>query len=289
MNSEEKSPPRTLGENPIKSLRTYQGDIDEILAKGKTSISSIAIDEQKRRERSLLDSKKIGETEKVNKFFVLIGVMFLLLGAITVISVYYIKSNQKVAVEQKTKALIGYSEEKILPAGLGREQLMASIIKERQLLKLPVNSVLYLNITEQNGLQTNIQGVLALIAPAMPPFLSRSFENQYMLGVYSFDTNEPFLILSTKDFATSYAGMLLWEKGMISDIGNLFSITENGLGANAFQDKTVRNKDLRVLKDVSGKTVLLYSFVDKNTLIITSNENVFEGLLGKYVISKTER
>ena len=121
----------------------------------------------------------------------------------------------------------------------------------------------------------------------MPPSLLRSFEEKYMLGVYSFDTNEFFIILKTSDFATSFAGMLKWEADLQKDIGVLFDIEQNASTTiNIFVDRSLKNKDLRILKDSVGNTLLLYSFVDKNTLIITKNETVFGAILPKYLIQK---
>ncbi len=136
----------------------------------------------------------------------------------------------------------------------------------------------------------SISEVLGLLAPRMPASLVRAFENKYMLGVYSFDTNEPFIILTTNDFPVAYSGMLKWEKDMVADIGKIFNISVvNSEPPLAFTDEALKNRDLRVLKDNENKTILLYSFIDKNTLVITSNENIFNAIIGKYFVSQQNR
>ena len=122
----------------------------------------------------------------------------------------------------------------------------------------------------------------------MPSELSRSFDKKFMVGIYSFDTNEPFIILKTSDYGASYAGMLKWEKEMSRDLGEIFSLPATLYGA-PFIDEEYKNKDLRVLRNTDGKVAMLYSFIDKNTLLITANENVFSAILGKYVISQQVR
>jgi|SRR3989344_4771935 len=296
MDSEEKNlgaslnkPPQTSQpKSPLHSLRTYQGDIEETLSKNKTSISSIVIEEQKRRDRILSSEKEKAGAETKNKFYIILGVALLLVGIATVSFVYYLKSKNETVVQQKTKAMLGFSEEKILPATSSeRNDLLSSILKEKESFSLPVNSVLYINTVGANGAPAPIRDVLSILAPRIPPSLARSVEDKYMFGVYSFDTNEPFIILSISDYAGSYAGMLKWETDLAYDLGPLFGIEQNATTTSyLFTDKAIKNKDIRLLQDSKGDTLLLYSFLDKNTLLITSNEKIFNAILGKYLVSK---
>ena len=290
MPPEEKNPKTSLEQikTPIKSLRTYQGDVDEILSKGKESATTILVAEQKRKE--LIPHTQIVARSSIfrNKLFIVVGMVLFFLGIITIITVYYVRSNEQVMVVQKTKALIGFSEEKTFAlTGLSGKQLATKILSEKQTFKLPPNSVLYLNTLGENTDQAAVSDVLKLLAPRMPSSLSRSFEDKYMLGIYSFDKNEPFIIFTTKDFPSSFAGMLKWEKDMPLDLGEIFKIPEGLMETSSlFEDEALRNKDLRVLRDTNKNTILLYSFIDKNTLVITSNENIFTAIIGKYLISK---
>ena len=51
----------------------------------------------------------------------------------------------------------------------------------------------------------------------------------------------------------------------------------------SFEDITIKNKDARILKNNRNDTVLLYSFLDKNTLLITSSESVFQDLANRLI------
>lgn len=286
---DEKHPVEQTG-RPIKSLRTYQGDVEEAISKNKFSSTDIFLAEQEKK-RTASDLKRImvfNNPETKNKILFTIGLVLVTLGLVAIGVVYYLRSNESVIVEQKTKAIIGFTKEKtLLVSATTREKFTNQILAEKNGFSLPVNSVLYLNTVDANEKPAEIENVLTLLAPKMPGSLSRSFENKYMLGVFSFDTNEFFIILTTEDFGLSFSGMLKWEKDMLSDIGKLFAVLTNASSTSlTFVDQERRNKDLRVLKGENGKILLLYSFIDSKTLLITKNESVFNAILNKYQVSQ---
>ncbi len=298
---------------PIKSLRTYAGDVEEAMIRNKTSAAHILVAEQGKRDKTLIDTAPPRNSGIRNKFFLILGSLLLVLGGLTVGAVYYLKATEEVIIEQKTKALIAYSQEKPISIGSAtRESFVSALVSDKESFSMPVNSVLYINPVNPDGTPAKAEAVLSLLAPKMPSSLSRAFSNTYMLGIYSFDTNEPFIILTTEEFSQSFAGMLRWEKDMVSDLGKLFGITlttptpvatttatTTPIASttvplipetpNAFVDVELRNKDLRVLKNAAGQAVLIYSFIDKNTLLITTNENIFMAVLGKYQVSSQSR
>lgn len=288
MNPEQKPEPK-IENQPIRALRTYQGDVEQALSKNKSSAITVMVAEQKRREeRPDLAPPKIS-TEVKNRTFFALGSVLLVLGILVVGGVYYyIKSTGETPIEQPNKSLVIFSKETNLVTTSGREQYVQKINSEKNAFKLTTNSILYLKVVDGSGNTVNSEDFLKILANKIPSDLARSFDKEFMLGIYSFDTNEPFIILKTSDYPSSFAGMLKWEKEMVRDIGDVFSINEN-LRDVAFIDEELKNKDLRILKDTDNKTVLVYSFIDKNTLIITSNENIFTAVLGKYIISQQAR
>ncbi len=275
---------------PFKTLRTYQGDVDEILSKGKASATTIFVAEEKRRETSPQSFPRQTDSRLRNKIFTTFSITLFFLGVVAIGVVYYITSNEKASLIQKTKTLVSFSKETTIPIlNATRAQLIEKISIEKENFKLPPNSVLYLNITNPLGEKADLSSVFNILTPQIPPSLLRSFSNDYMLGIYSFDTNEPFIILKTNDYPNSFSGMLSWEKSIATDLGEVFSIQNLGSDQNAFTDEAIRNKDLRILKDQNKKTILLYSFIDRETLVITTNETIFEAVIGKYLISSQNR
>ena len=120
-----------------------------------------------------------------------------------------------------------------------------------------------------------------------------------MAGVHSFDGNHPFLVLKTGFYENAFAGMLEWERYMKDDLAPLFGPAKTKIPSGqivadtvqepelVFVDSVIKNKDTRILRGKNGKTELLYSFVDKNTIIITTNEHTLEEVFVRHTTSKT--
>ncbi len=286
------NPDDKQSQKPIKALRTYKGDVEEALNKTQSTAATIMLAEEKRREeRPELTSLKRVESTGRNRTYLLLGSIMLFLAVSVVGAVYFIKSNEKVTVKEQNKSLIEYNKEsKILVASTTRELLLQKIAFEKDSFKMPANSILYINTSDSSGDPVSAETLMSTISKKIPADLARSFSDKYMIGVYSFDTNATFVILKTNQYETAYSGMLRWEKDIIGDIGKIFSAPQNLIGAEIeFTDEEYKNKDLRVLRDSSNKTVLLYTFIDRGTIIITTSEGVLSAIMGKYSISQNAR
>ena len=142
--------------------------------------------------------------------------------------------------------------------------------------------------------------------------LKRSLTDKWMIGVYSSidnpDTNIPFIILTTDFFQNAYSGMLKWEATMPEELADILSYREKArlieessitdplstttptesftrpisslynIKGN-FKDKVKSNRDVREFISQNGKLLLLYTFLDKDTLLITTSEEVIPALL----------
>ncbi|HRH26542.1 MAG TPA: hypothetical protein PLZ99_00050 [Parcubacteria group bacterium] len=276
---------------PIKSLRTFQGDVQEAISKNKYSSTTILVSEQKRQiERpEMADLKKKADVK--NKSYLIIGSMLILLGIGAIYLLFTnIKKEETITQEERQKTYITYSEIKeISDVNLTKDSLVQAIQNAKETWNGVVNSVMYLNIGPVNN-PSDLSEITETIGRNMPPSLSRSFGKEYMMGIYSFDTNETFIIISIDDYSLAYPGMLKWEENMANDLDGLFDLSKNGvLETNTFVDETVKNRDMRVLKDSTGKPLVLYSFIDRETLVITKNESILSAIVGKIVLNKQVR
>ncbi len=273
---------------PIKSLRTFQGDVQEAISKNKYSATTVLVSEQKRKiERpEIADLQKKSEVK--NKTYLVLGTTFILLGIISFLALYIINPNDGININQNPKTLVTFSDERnISDTELNRENLINLITENKQSWGSTVNSVLYINTSSEKQ-EGSIEKVVSIIGPNMLPSLQRSFGKDYMLGIYSFDTNETFIILTVDDFPLAYSGMLKWESDMAYDLDGFFDILNENFdeSSNVFIDETAKNRDMRILKDKNGNPLVLYSFIDRQTLVITRNEGILSAIAGKIVLNR---
>lgn len=160
---------------------------------------------------------------------------------------------------------------------------------------------------------------LQALAPSIPPTLVRTLEPQMLLGVHSFDENQAFMILKADSYETAYSGMLAWETSMRGDLLPLFnrtpavrplpvqqvvapiSTTTGTTTASStpaagsapaevqpaqffvgnFIDQIVENHDARVILNQQGDILLLWTFLDRSTLVITTNDATLREVISR--------
>lgn len=131
---------------------------------------------------------------------------------------------------------------------------------------------------------------LAVLDPRAPGSFTRNLDEGMMFGAYN--ATDPFFIFKTNQFDTAFAGMLAWEPYMSSDLAPLFGTpvtasrdrtlrTADQAGPARFVDDTVDGVDVRILSDRTGAERLLYAFLDKNTIIITTSREALAELIGR--------
>jgi hypothetical protein len=130
----------------------------------------------------------------------------------------------------------------------------------------------------------------------------------------------PFFILSVSSYGNTFSGMLWWEKSMPRDLSALWgayplltsaaaptSLTRSGkMGspssdtstssgqassvalATSFRDEVIGNHDARVYRDEAGRSVLLYGYWDKTTLILARDPSAFIEILQRLATSRAQ-
>jgi hypothetical protein len=154
-----------------------------------------------------------------------------------------------------------------------------------------------------------------------PDILLRNIDPSSMVGIVNAGgETRPFFILRVTSYERTFSGMLTWEPTMYSDLAELYpkypaptvsatalitpasaatstgsavthatstqifippSTVDQTQPATQFTDEIVANHAARVLTDLSGRTLLIYGYADKQTLIIARNEAAFTFLLSR--------
>jgi hypothetical protein len=103
-------------------------------------------------------------------------------------------------------------------------------------------------------------------------------------------SGEPFIVLTTASFDTAFAGMLGFEESMSADLSPLFGSpvsssynpevrTDTQTSSAYFKDIIASNKNARLLVDENGDDRIVYTFIDKNTIVITTTREVLADVI----------
>ncbi|MCR4330493.1 MAG: hypothetical protein NUV49_01270 [Patescibacteria group bacterium] len=279
------------GDTEVKTIRTYQSDVAEALKKQKTSVIQMVLAEHKRKETNV---EELSPTSKKNLPVLLVSALFIVLSVLLIggAGFYFLSKNKSAenpTQENKVSSIVLAEEKKGIDiTGLSRDRIIDEVHKEMNASNLRLDSVLNIYFAERINpslplSQTNTlrlvstERFFSALESKIPNALSRSLESPFMLGVHAFNGNEAFLILKTNFFENAFAGMLKWEEFMARELLPLFaSPAGKEVYDRNFQDFVLKNKDLRVLYSETGEIVLLYSFYDNNTIVISTSPDTLD-------------
>lgn len=105
----------------------------------------------------------------------------------------------------------------------------------------------------------------------------RALGNELRVGSITTTKTSPYIILTGARFDSLFAGLLMWEPTLYTDLSPLFG--ENPVSQLVFKDVIVSGKPVRVLQNDAGFEVIAYTFLNQNTVIITGDREALEKLL----------
>ncbi len=89
------------------------------------------------------------------------------------------------------------------------------------------------------------------------------------------ENTEPYVLMEVTNEIATKGGLLLWEDSLYTDFTSIFSREAEALGSSIkFIDGTFGGADVRILKDVTGRDVLIYGMLGTDVLI-TTNSSTF--------------
>jgi len=287
-----KSIPTTPAVKPI--IRTFRSDVESAIKVDHWSSVNIAMAENERmraQEKNNVVQTKQTNTKKTT-LIVVAAILLVVIGAgVFILPSLFNNTPKEVVSNIKPYSLITpeYTQE-INVDNILQTSFASSLGEKIKSLNTPINAVQELYFTQGQGLNKLLLSSSDFTTWGdlnIPDQLIRTLNPEYMLGVYSYGANFPFLIFKTTSFENTYAGMIAWEANMRGGLSTIFSLpaTEQTInqkiGLDKFTDMVIQNKDTRVLKDANGKVFLLYSIIDKTTIVITVNEQSFKEILSR--------
>src|SRR3989344_3490847 len=210
--------------SPLKQIRTFQGDVAEALGKQHESLFSIQQSEQLKRA----SGGSVFEAEEVNQrreFILLMAGSFLLIG-LGLVGAWYgykeflRKTAPPVIVIPENRFIGIQSEMTFNVASSTRNKFFSDIVTNSAEIKS--NELMQFVLRHGEGSSAalmNTAEFLRLIQIQAPSSLVRAFDPLFMLGTLG---ESRFLLIKLSSFENAFAGMLSWEKTLVTDLGPLF-------------------------------------------------------------------
>ncbi len=295
----------------VQPLQTYQGDIESLVQEKNISVVNIAAAEAGRREAATVDMQQVATSEAgsiVRKIFiVLVGLAFLGAAGGT-LAYLFLREPPSAYVLKNPEAPFMFVDATTLvplpPGALSRDAIMEALMQARTdtSLSLGLMARLYPSATPTSTdsvpVLMNLQTLLSTLSSTIPTEFVRSIDPQYYtLGVHAFDENQAFLVFKIDSYAQAYSGMLGWERTMYNDLLPLFHRTPRPrvvgeevatttppvqILQTTFADRVVENRDARVVQNTSGDILLLWTFLDRETIAITTNNHTLLEIITRF-------
>ncbi|MEN9621597.1 MAG: hypothetical protein RLZZ67_31 [Candidatus Parcubacteria bacterium] len=284
--------PHPFNDPSIKHIRTFKSDAEEAVKFQNVSTMDIAIAEHKKREKTTPIDYETPKTSHTGAFIIVVMFFLVLLGGGWY---YWFTTSQSITVETAPaitiKAIIPYAKASTISIDetsdplilVGSKLLQSNAGLGNVFALVPVAST---TATSPLGLESLLRNT------EIPNRLLRSLGTSYMIGVYTYDTQSPFIIFKNTFFQNAFSGMLEWEQKMRTDLLPLVQVahtgeTNTGALSSAFEDIIISNVDVRVLKNDSGQPILMYAFADKDTIVVTTSQTALKYIIDRLLTVRT--
>ncbi|MFA6269722.1 MAG: hypothetical protein WC657_00745 [Candidatus Paceibacterota bacterium] len=304
----------------LSSLRTYQGDMAEFIKSKNESVISVAVKEKERQQEKEKEVKKFElaikpkESNKsgfqVNFTMLFLSVLLIAGGGFAGFYIFQYVTKEPSVVTVLKEEIIPYNNYATL-------NNITSDNFQSELSKLAfTNGISILKISDANSLPIlKTKDLFDLLKISVPASLSRILKDQYVIGSLSKDQqNYYFLVITVDDFGGAFSGMLEWENSMPKDLvflGNENRVLGVAISTSAtttqtiknnisntasttvvqipfkpevfsWKDLIIKNKDTRAFVNEKGKSQIAYTFLDKNTVLITGDISIIGDIASTY-------
>ena len=308
------------------TIHTFQSDVANAIHTDNVSMIKVALAEKKRKEKQGTFDETAGAPAQNKMIVVFIGIVILLLliaGGVWFGWNYFKAQTQNdassndPAVSLTSRAPIEFEQVVLLNIDGKYVTDIEQAVRAEKNNELPFGTMKQIIFTKkipaaQNDLGTTssktrpaiLSEWLSSIRSRASDSLIRALDPYFAFGIYSYTPHDSFVLLKVNSYDNAYAGMLEWERYMEPDLqGQLVNRpstdtalkasssapTSSGTGGKTFVDRVINNKDSRVLLDDSGNIMLLYSFIDQNTLVIASSDKALKEIIFRLTTGRIVR
>lgn len=258
-------------------LRTFRSDSAKYVKEKGISLIDVAASQSK--QRTLLRDEKRKEGRGINFSAIILPIVIVIVLAGAGVGGFFIFKNLQ-KPETTTYVLSKppiVADEEIETTLSGFQKLIEGSVKTNRLIYLPI-----IKQSEEPKRLVTVREFFNNFGIIPASDLMSDFENNFMLSVFHSTQNWPILIFKVKSYDRTFAGMMRWERDMPADFKKIFPLEPQSFKDMSFTDKEIKNQDARVLYNEGGEPVLMYSFFNRNYLIITTGEDALKEIFRRF-------
>jgi hypothetical protein len=283
-------------ENPVqnKSIQTFAEDMAKTIegnVDGGMIKKIIKEQEEKEAEKRLPESKK-------NQLFLYASLILLVIAGI-IISLFFkfrnVISTVDIAPQFVPLIFTDKSQYKEI-SGLTKDQIAATLLNEKNTTELKregIEGLYFTKIKKVVGFKDFIPTIEANLTPDQIKYI----DNNFLIGIFNPNTEVEkkslFILLKIRSLADVFPTMRSWERKMFNDLHQFFGVDlnpdTNYLLTKDWQDGIIQNKNARVLRDKDDNVVLMYVFVNDNSLVISDSEDTVKEVMLRLSSSQIQK
>lgn len=280
------------------NVKTYAEDMAKVLESNEEGIVKRIIHEQEEQEEQ---KKNLSPESKKNKFFMFISVVLVVLAFFAIFFVVVFREQIfTVDIAPQFSPIIFTDQSSILEiGGLNKDKIAQIVSNEVNNTKAKIGGVEGIYLTNNKN-PVFLREFITLINGSFVPGQDVFVSDNFLLGAFnsglkstSPTAGDLFILLKVRSFADVFQNIHDWENKMFYDLHGFFNVNINSdtnyLLTKDFEDGIVENKNARILHDKDGKIVLMYVFVDENSVVITNTEQATHEIILRLASSQIKK
>jgi hypothetical protein len=275
----ELKPEQPNAEDGLPRIRTYATDMSEEIRKRGSTLTSIVGAEQRRNAEAGIYPADSQAPENKKRMFLFIGgaIFLVIFGVLAVGTALILNKPAQNSTVHPAIISTNRSEEIRESADVSLPKMLAGT---RNAAALNLGEVESFTVKTADGRALTAEEVLTALGA--PNELARN-ATDVMVGIHSFEYNQPFILVRVSEYDRAFAAMLLWEATMSAGLDDFFKPTNaapSGITSTAplltFSDRVSQNIDIR---ESQAEWPVLYGFLGRDLLLITTNESTLREIL----------
>jgi len=256
---QKKSPEKTV---PVGKAHTMYQDMTTLVNSNKGTVASSLLNKARTDEKI----KEVNKPLSPNNILYIIGTIIIVLVALGVFALTANRSSQSVqplAKAHVVSSLIQAEAHLRIDIANQPSYTLEQTLQKAFSTNVPSGTILDVYYTNGANRATFASVLTALGISDVPTSLVGEFSGpQFMHGIGNFGgTTSHFLVIPITDYDISFAGMQNWEPTMFRDLGIFMNVPSGFLKTqlykNTFDDETISNQNIRVLRYQTPATVTL--------------------------------